>query len=148
MSSTAPIRAYDCGIATRNRINALRMSIPLILRQDVPPTRLNVVDASDDHESLRTEVGDIGDQLGFGNTVVVRSDRPNLTRQRNIGLPLVQASVVMFPDDDSMWYAGFASSVMKVYQFRYARTSRWRGRSRRNCFPPGIGAALIQEEQV
>jgi glycosyltransferase involved in cell wall biosynthesis len=116
MSSTAPIRAYDCVVATRNRINALRMSIPLILRQDAPPSRLIVVDASDDHESLRTEVGDIGDRLGFENTVVVRSDRPNLTRQRNIGLQFVQAPIVMFPDDDSMWYAGFASSVMKVYQ--------------------------------
>jgi cellulose synthase/poly-beta-1,6-N-acetylglucosamine synthase-like glycosyltransferase len=92
------------------------MSIPLILRQDVPPRRLIVIDASDDHESLRTEVGDIGDRLGFGNTVVVRSDRPSLTRQRNIGLQFVQAPIVMFPDDDSMWYAGFASSVMKVYQ--------------------------------
>jgi GT2 family glycosyltransferase len=116
MSSTALIPAYDCVIATRNRINALRMSIPLILRQDVPPRRLIVIDASDDHESLVTEVGNIGDRLGFGNTVVVRSDRPSLPRQRNIGLQLVQAPIVMFPDDDSMWYPGFASSVIKVYQ--------------------------------
>jgi glycosyltransferase involved in cell wall biosynthesis len=116
MSSTALIPAYDCVIATRNRINALRMSIPLILRQDVPPRRLIVIDASDDHESLITEVGNIGDRLGFGNTVVVRSDRPSLTRQRNIGLQFVQAPIVMFPDDDSMWRPGFASSVMNVYQ--------------------------------
>jgi glycosyltransferase involved in cell wall biosynthesis len=116
MSSAGPTRAYDCVIATRNRINAIRMSVPLILKQDIPPTRLIVVDSSDDHESLRTEVGDIGDRLGFGNTVIVRSDRPSLTRQRNIGLQFVQAPIVMFPDDDSMWYAGFASSVMKVYQ--------------------------------
>jgi glycosyltransferase involved in cell wall biosynthesis len=116
VSSTALVPAYDCVIATRNRINALKMSIPLILRQDMPPRRLIVVDASDDHESLRTEVGDIGDRLGFGNTVVVRSDRPSSSRQRNIGLQFVQAPIVMFPDDDSMWYAGFASSVIKVYQ--------------------------------
>jgi hypothetical protein len=82
----------------------------------MPPRRLIVVDASDDHESLRTEVGDIGDRLGFGNTVVVRSDRLSSSRQRNIGLQFVQAPIVMFPDDDSMWYAGFASSVIKVYQ--------------------------------
>jgi glycosyltransferase involved in cell wall biosynthesis len=108
--------AYDCVVSTRNRINALTMSIPLILKQDVPPTRLIVVDASDDHESIRTKVGGICDRLGFGNIVIVKADTASLVRQRNIGLQFVQAPVVMFPDDDSMWYAGFASSVMKVYQ--------------------------------
>jgi glycosyltransferase involved in cell wall biosynthesis len=107
---------YDCVIATRNRVNALRMSIPLILNQDMPPTRLIIVDASDDHESIRTEITDICNRLGFGNGFVVRADKPNSARQRNLGLQLVQAPVVMFPDDDSMWYAGFARSVMKVYQ--------------------------------
>jgi Glycosyl transferase family 2 len=108
--------SYDCVIATKNRLSALRMSIPLILKQDTLPQRLIIVDASEDHESVRAEVSDIGDRLGFGKAIVVRSDRPNLTRQRNIGLQFVQAPIVMFPDDDSLWYAGFASSVMKVYQ--------------------------------
>jgi glycosyltransferase involved in cell wall biosynthesis len=108
--------SYDCVIATRNRLSALRMSIPLILNQDILPRRLIIVDASDDHESLVTEVGDISDRLGYGNTIIVRSDKPGLTRQRNIGLQLVQSPIVMFPDDDSMWYPGFASSVLKVYQ--------------------------------
>jgi glycosyltransferase involved in cell wall biosynthesis len=103
-------------IATRNRINALRMSIPLILRQDVPPRRLIVVDASDDHGSIRTEVSEISERLGFENTLVVKSDTANSARQRNIGLQFVQAPVVMFPDDDSMWHAGFASSVLNIYQ--------------------------------
>lgn len=116
MSSTAPIPAYDCIIATRNRINAIRMSIPLILKQDLSPERLIVVDASDDHDSVRIEVSEISERLGAKNTVVVKSDTANLPRQRNIGLQFVQAPVVMFPDDDSMWHAGFASSVLKIYQ--------------------------------
>ncbi len=108
--------AYDCVIASRNRISALRMSIPLILQQSIPPIRLIVVDASDDHDSIRTEVSEISERLGFENTIVVKSDAANSARQRNIGVQFVQAPVAMFPDDDSMWYAGFASSVMKVYQ--------------------------------
>ena len=116
ISSAAPIPAYDCVIATRNRINAIRMSIPLILKQDVSPERLIVVDASDDHDLIRTEVREICEGLGFENTVVVKSDTGNLPRQRNIGLQFVRAPVVMFPDDDSMWYAGFASSVLRIYQ--------------------------------
>ncbi len=108
--------SYDCVIATRNRINAMRMSIPLILNQDVPPERLIVIDASDDHDSVRTEVNEISQRRGFQNTTVVKSDAANLARQRNIGLQLVQAPVVMFPDDDSMWYPSFASNVLKIYE--------------------------------
>ena len=82
----------------------------------MPPAHLIVVDASDDHDSIRTEVSEISERLGFKNTVVVKSDTANSARQRNIGLQFVQAPVVMFPDDDSMWHAGFASSVLRIYQ--------------------------------
>jgi GT2 family glycosyltransferase len=116
MSSPAAVPAYDCVIATRNRINAIRMSIPLILKQDLSPERLIVVDASDDHDAIRTEVSKLSEQLSFRNTVVVKSDTANSARQRNIGLQFVQAPVVMFPDDDSMWHAGFAGSVLNIYR--------------------------------
>ena len=62
---------------------------------------------------LERKVNEISERFGFENTVVVKSDTANLARQRNIGLQFVQAPVVMFPDDDSMWHAGFASSVLK-----------------------------------
>jgi hypothetical protein len=92
------------------------MSIPLILKQDVLPDRLIIVDASDDHDSVKAEVGQIGEGFGFKNTIVLKSDAASLTRQRNIGLQLVEAPIVMFPDDDSMWHRGFASNVLKVYE--------------------------------
>ena len=107
---------YDCVIATKNRLDALRMSIPLILKQDVLPGRLIVIDASDDHDSVNTEVHEITERLGFQNTIVAKSDASNSARQRNIGLQFVEAPVVMFPDDDSMWYSGFATNVMKIYE--------------------------------
>jgi glycosyltransferase involved in cell wall biosynthesis len=94
----------------------MRMSIPLILKQDVSPGRLIVIDASDDHDSVRIEVNQISERLGFENTVVVKSDAVNSARQRNIGLQFVRAPVVMFPDDDSMWHPGFASNVLKIYE--------------------------------
>jgi cellulose synthase/poly-beta-1,6-N-acetylglucosamine synthase-like glycosyltransferase len=108
--------SYDCIIATRNRLNALRMSIPLILKQDVLPGRLIIIDASHDHDAVRTEVHDISERLGFKDTIVAKSDASNSARQRNIGLQFVQAPVVMFPDDDSMWHTGFASCILKIYQ--------------------------------
>jgi glycosyltransferase involved in cell wall biosynthesis len=107
---------YDCVIATKNRMNAIRMSIPLILKQDVPPEQLIIVDASDDHEAVKTEASEISERLGFKNIVVVKSDAANLARQRNIGLQFVEAPIVMLPDDDSMWHGGFASNVLKIYE--------------------------------
>jgi hypothetical protein len=92
------------------------MSVPLILKQDTLPGRLIVVDASDDHESVRTEVREISKQLHFNNAIVIKSDASNIARQRNIGLQFVEAPIVMFPDDDSMWYQGFASHVLRVYK--------------------------------
>jgi hypothetical protein len=91
------------------------MSIPLILKQDVLPGRLIVVDASDDHDSVGMEVREIGEGLGFKNTIVAKSDVSNSARQRNIGLQFVEAPVVMLPDDDSMWHGGFATNVLKIY---------------------------------
>lgn len=107
---------YDCVIATRNRISALRMSIPLILRQDVLPARLVIVDSSDDHESVKSEVINICSAKRFENLIVVKADAPSSARQRNLGLRHVAAPIVMFPDDDSMWFSGFASSVLRVYE--------------------------------
>jgi hypothetical protein len=107
--------SYDCVIATKDRINALRMSIPLILKQDILPERLIVVDASDDHDSVKSEISLISEQFKFKNAIVVKSATASLTKQRNLGLRLVEAPIVMFPDDDSMWHRDFASNVLKVY---------------------------------
>jgi hypothetical protein len=107
---------YDCVIATRNRISALRMSVPLILKQDVLPGRLIIVDSSDGHEAVKSEVTNICSANNFGNLIVVKADAPSSSRQRNIGLRHVVAPIVMFPDDDSMWFGGFASSVLSVYE--------------------------------
>jgi 16S rRNA C967 or C1407 C5-methylase (RsmB/RsmF family) len=64
---------------------------PLILKQDVLPRRLIIVDASDDHESVSTELYEISERLGFKNTVVVKSDSVNSARQRESALESVLA---------------------------------------------------------
>jgi hypothetical protein len=91
------------------------MSIPLILRQDILPERLIIIDASDDHDSVRTEILQISERLDYKNTIVAKSNSSNSARQRNIGLQFARAPIVMLPDDDSMWYDGFAANVLKIY---------------------------------
>lgn len=105
---------YSVVIATRNRLDALRLSIPRMLAQSSPPSELIVVDSSDDH----SPVADLVHETAAGQRVacrVVSSDR-GLTLQRNAGLSLVTEPIVFFPDDDSIWFPDMARAVLTVYE--------------------------------
>ncbi|MFC1738366.1 glycosyltransferase family 2 protein [Planctomycetota bacterium] len=105
---------YDVVIATRNRTEALKLSIPLILTQERPPKKLIIVDASDDHQlickTVKEAVGACPVELAILNS------QPNSAGQRNIGLKYVESPIVMFPDDDSLWFPGHAEAIMRVYE--------------------------------
>ncbi|MGF6862350.1 hypothetical protein ABIE69_002936 [Rhodobacteraceae bacterium MBR-64] len=47
---------FDTVIATRNRPEALALSIPLILGQSRQPEKLIVIDSSDDHHAVKSVV--------------------------------------------------------------------------------------------
>ena len=104
---------YECVICTRNRPQALRMSIPLLLAQTRPPRRVIVVDSSDDHEEVRRVVAEIS--AGAPCEVLVLSASRGSSVQRNAGLELVEADVVFFPDDDSLCDPDYAEHVMRIY---------------------------------
>jgi len=104
---------YDVVIATKNRPEALKISVPLILGQKVLPAKLIVVDCSDDHVLIRKTV-----EALVRDTVpltVVHAE-PNLPQQRNTGLEHVESEVVAFPDDDSLWWPGAAEAILRIYQ--------------------------------
>jgi glycosyltransferase involved in cell wall biosynthesis len=105
---------YDVVIATRNRPEILRISVPLILRQKRPPRSVIIVDASDDHEQIRRTV--TGTASDFLTKVKILHSQPNSALQRNIGLKYVESPVVIFPDDDSLWWPGVAEAIMRVYE--------------------------------
>jgi glycosyltransferase involved in cell wall biosynthesis len=105
---------YDVVIATRNRIEALKLSIPLILRQSRKPNQLIIVDSSEDYEVVRKTVTHAA--ADFSDTIKILHTKPNSAHQRNFGLEYVKAPVVMFPDDDSLWWPGVAEAVMRIYE--------------------------------
>lgn len=105
---------YDIVIATRNRLDMLRHSLPLFLGQSVAPQRLIIVDASDDHEAVRR----FCEVLGEGADVDIRllaGEQRNAAAQRNQGLAHVTAPVVAMPDDDSLWYPDTAEKLLEAY---------------------------------
>lgn len=106
--------SYDVVIATRNRVDALALSIPMLLDQSRPPEALIVVDASDDPEPVRQVVTHATD--GWPGRVVFETTSPGLPHQRNRGLRHVTSPIVFFPDDDSLLCDGAAAAMMDIYE--------------------------------
>jgi glycosyltransferase involved in cell wall biosynthesis len=106
---------YDAVIATRNRAEVLKISIPLILEQSRPPRKLIVVDSSDNHNVVRRTVQFItsGSKVDLE---ILHSQRACSAHQRNLGIERVESPVVMFPDDDSFWWPGVGEAIMRIYE--------------------------------
>lgn len=105
---------FDIVIATRNRPEALALSIPLILEQSRQPEKLIVIDSSDDHQAAKSVV-ELAVKDWPGEVILCASKRGS-SLQRNIGLEHVTADVVFFPDDDSMLHPGTTEAIMRVYE--------------------------------
>jgi hypothetical protein len=105
---------FDIVVATRNRPQALRLSIPLQLGQSRKPRKLIVADSSDNHEEVCRTVAEVS--RGFETPVECIKTSRGLTLQRNVGLRRVEAPVVFFPDDDALWLPGVAESIMRIYE--------------------------------
>jgi glycosyltransferase involved in cell wall biosynthesis len=109
-----PRLEHDIVIVTRNRPEALRMSIPLLLKQTRPPARLIIVDSSDDHESVRKAVEECARGAAFP-IEVIRSAK-GMTYQRSVGLKSVRSPIVLYPDDDSLFYPDTSEGILRVYE--------------------------------
>ncbi len=105
---------YNAVVITRNRPRALALSIPLIANQSRRPSRLIVVDLSEDPNATEDVI----------RACAVRADleikliraAPGICSQRNVGLRHVDADVTFFPDDDSLVLPGALESMMRVYE--------------------------------
>jgi glycosyltransferase involved in cell wall biosynthesis len=107
---------FDIVIATRNRLPALEISLPLVLSQSRLPRRLVIVDASDDYEEVSSTVrGIVACSNAQVDLRVLQSD-PGSALQRNVGLALATSPVVLMPDDDALWFPRFSESIMEVYE--------------------------------
>jgi len=105
---------FDVVIATRNRPEALALSIPLLLEQSRQPDQLIVIDSSENHETVARVVAET--TKGWAGTVIVEHSKPGLPHQRNLGLAHVTADIVFFPDDDSLLYPGASEAIMTAYE--------------------------------
>jgi glycosyltransferase involved in cell wall biosynthesis len=105
---------YDIIIATANRPDIFRVSLPSMLRQSRPPKALIIADASDDHATLVRTVREL--TAGTPVRVEVFHTSKGAAPQRNAGLAYATSPVIFFPDDDSIWYDDVAENVMRIYE--------------------------------
>jgi glycosyltransferase involved in cell wall biosynthesis len=109
---------FDVAIATRNRPEALALSIPLILGQSRKPRKLIVIDSSDDHAAVARTVAEAVAKAGEGwsGEVVVEHTGRGAAFQRNRGVEHVESEVVFLPDDDSLFHPGTSEAIMRAYE--------------------------------
>lgn len=110
---------YTTVIVTRNRADALALSLPLHLAQSRRPEAIWVIDSSDDPSENQALTARLGGQTSVPVHHVVSP--PGMTLQRNIGLKEVRSDVVFFPDDDSLVYPGALEAMMQIYDRDEAR---------------------------
>jgi len=106
---------FDVVMATRNRTEALTLSIPSILNQERRPNSIVVVDSSDDHDSVIKTIREVSERFNYPINLI-KSEIASSSGQRNIGLNYVEAPIVIFPDDDSIFFPGAIEAIMNVYE--------------------------------
>jgi len=106
---------FDVVIATRNRLDALNLSIPLMLAESRQPQKLIIVDSSDEHELVKELISKLTKGWS-GEVVVIYESAPSSSRQRNIGMLHVISDVIIFPDDDSLIFPDTFEAMMHIYE--------------------------------
>jgi glycosyltransferase involved in cell wall biosynthesis len=101
-------------MATRNRPEAVALSLPLILRQTRPPARIVIVDSSDDPAPIEALAAEAA-RAGVCPVDYMTSERGS-TVQRNLGIRSSASDVIIFPDDDSLLYPDAAERILEIYE--------------------------------
>lgn len=105
---------YDIVMATRNRPDAVALSLPLIMCQTRLPARIVIVDSSENPAPIEALARRAAENLSC--PVEFLRTEAGLTHQRNVGLRQCSSDVVVFPDDDSLLYPDAAEEMMAVYE--------------------------------
>jgi len=110
---------YDIVIATRNRPEALAISIPLMLSSQIKPSKFIVMDSSDNHAVVQSAVQEAVKDYQ-GEVIILHTNQPGTSRQRNIGMAHSSADIIIFPDDDSLFFNNTIDEILRIYNLDVA----------------------------
>lgn len=100
---------FDVVIATRNRPEALRRSLPPLIAQSQRPQRIIVIDSSDDPDPVQQIVAQQAMPITYEHSA------RGTGSQRNLGLRHVTAPVVFCPADAAICRPGTTEAMMHLY---------------------------------
>ena len=97
-------------LCTRNRPGEVRTCLDSVLLQTHVPSRVLVVDSSDDDATERIVAG-FASSWPAGSVIEHRSAERGLTRQRSVGIDATDEEIVHFVDDDTVLEPGYIAIV-------------------------------------
>ena len=124
---------YAIVIATRNRVDALRISLPLMLEQSRRPKQIVIVDSSDDPTQVGTLVNGIQSDVPIH---LLRSEA-GTSLQRNLGVGLVSESVTFFWTT-TLYYSKTPPSISCEFTSKTSNNVLAEYALRRRCIHPSI----------
>lgn len=110
---------YDVIIPTKDRHDALLLSLPSILNnQEKTPQNIIIVDSSIDKSNTIQSLNIIRDMFHV-DIKYIETDKQNSSYQRNLGLEHSGSDIIIFPDDDSIFFPGSIDEMLKIYEKDY-----------------------------
>ncbi|MBW1676052.1 MAG: glycosyltransferase [Deltaproteobacteria bacterium] len=100
-------------ICTKDRYSDVVRCICHVLKQDVMPREIVIVDASKDNIVEAMVTGTLFD-VAFPVIRHIRS-KPGLTYQKNLGIRNSTSSIILFLDDDILLYPEFLHNILRVF---------------------------------
>ena len=110
-------------LCTRNRPDEVRTCLDTVRGQTRVPTRVLVVDSSDDDATERV-VADFRARWPTGSEIDHLRAEPGLTRQRLAGIDATEEEIVHFVDDDSVLEPDYIDAIVDDVRERSGRDAR------------------------
>ena len=104
-------------ICTYNRSHLLEQCLASWNHSDYLPNQFIVVDASPDAEQYASQIIQSFPRLFASlDNHYITTDKPGLTRQRNLGLKKLKTDIACFADDDTFITPTYVSKILEVFQ--------------------------------
>ena len=101
-------------LCTRNRPGEVRTCLDSVRVQTRVPTRVLVVDSSENDETERI-VADLAGSWPTGSVLEHRSAQRGLPRQRSVGIDETAEEIVHFVDDDTVLEADYIRAIVDTF---------------------------------
>jgi len=108
--------SFSVIICTYNRRKILEQGLLAWSRASQLPDQFIVVDATSDAANYRNDlVNKFPELFARSGSNYIITDKPSSTRQRNLGIDLIETDIVCFADDDTFIESNYIEKILEVF---------------------------------